>query len=49
VANWWCGKIFLGGGIDAQIIFKWCDVSNFDKCVFVESHIGQLLGRTGLY
>ena len=26
-----------------------CDAPNSDKCVFAESHIGQLLGRTGLY
>ena len=31
------------------VTIKYCDAPNSDKCVFAESHIGQLLGRTGLY
>jgi hypothetical protein len=26
-----------------------CDAPIFDKCMYAESHIGYILGRTGLY
>jgi hypothetical protein len=26
-----------------------CDALKFDKCICVESHIGHILGQTGLY
>jgi hypothetical protein len=26
-----------------------CDAPKFDKCMCAESHIGHILGRTGLY
>ena len=26
-----------------------CDVSKSDKCMCAESHIGHILGQTGLY
>ena len=27
----------------------YCDVPNFDKCMYVKSHIGHILGRTEIY
>ena len=45
-----CGPGYMGPNEDVRDLSRGdCDAPNSDKCVFAESHIGQLLGRTGLY
>ena len=47
-----CGLGHMGPNEDVRDLSGGdCDAPNSDKCVcvFVESHIGQLLGRIGLY
>ena len=45
-----CGFGYMGPNEDVRDVSGGdCDAPNSDKCVCAESHIGHILGRTGLY
>ena len=45
-----CGLGYMGLNEDVRDISGGdCDAPKSDKCVCAESHIGYILGRTGLY